>query len=157
MGGLREYLLNVVAAAFICGILSGLFPEGSGKKLLRLVCGVFLTIVVLRPVVGLNPDFLTDSLLSLQSDGSRFTAQGEEMTDQALRERIKQQAEAYILDKAAELNASIQAEVELSQQSPLVPLSVTISGTVSPYARTQLEQMLLADLGIAKENQVWTG
>lgn len=157
MGGLREYLLNVVAAAFLCGILSGLFPEGSGKKLLRLACGVFLTIVVLRPVVGLNPDFLTESMLSLQMDGEGFSAQGDKMGDEALRGLIKQEAEAYILDKAAELNASIQAEVELSQQSPPVPLSVTISGTVSPYARTQLEQMLLADLGIAKENQVWTG
>ncbi len=157
MGGLREYLLSVVAGAFICGILSGLFPEGTTRKLLRLLCGGFLTIVVLHPLLGFNPDFLTDALRALESDGSAFCTQGEEMADQSLRELIKQETQAYILDKAAELNAQVQPEVILSPGSPPIPESVVLSGAVSPYAKRQLEDLMESELGIAKENQTWTG
>ena len=79
------------------------------------------------------------------------------MAYQAMTELIKEKSQAYILDKAAELDASITADVTISEEELPKPLSVVISGQVSPYNRKRLESILETDLGIAKENQVWTG
>ena len=37
-----KYVLSLVTAALIGGIVTGFFPDGSFRRLLRLLCGVFL-------------------------------------------------------------------------------------------------------------------
>ena len=157
MEGLRQYILSVVAAALVCSLVSCVMPQGKARQLLRLLCGAVLTTVVLGPLMGIDNISLSDFLEQWEVDAAYYTAQGEQMTQDALAESIKGQTEAYILDKAAELNASITAEVTVSEEEPPKPLSVVISGQVSPYNRKKLESILETDLGIAKENQVWTG
>ena len=68
---------------------------------------------------------------------------------------IKAETEAYILDKASQLNVELSVEVTIDEEN--IPTAVTLSGEVSPYARRQLQEIIESDLGIAKENQRWTG
>ena len=157
MDGVRQYVFTVVAAALLCGILSSIFHQGKSKELLRILCGIFLTFTVLKPIIGADwTKFLEESII-FESDAQQAAALGENMARQATAELIKEKCQAYILDKAAELNVSITAEVTVSEEESPKPISVVISGQISPYSRAKLESILETDLGIAKENQVWTG
>lgn len=40
MEALRQYVISVVAAAMLCGIVVRLFPNGSGKQVGKLICGL---------------------------------------------------------------------------------------------------------------------
>ena len=37
-----------------------------------------------------------------------------------------------------------------------IPIKVRLSGKASPYAKGQLQQIITEELGIEKENQIWT-
>lgn len=153
---LRQYVISVVAGAIVCGIAMGLLPKGTGRTALKMLCGLILSLCVLRPVV--KGDFLDrirfDDLLF--DEARRTAALGEEYSARAMRDIIKSETEAYILDKAQSLGARIMAEVSLSADVPPVPAGVRITGNLSPYARYQLTEYICRELGISKENQVWT-
>ena len=156
MDGIREYLISVTAAALLCGILKSLMGEkGNSAALVRLICGIFLALTVIRPLKELNlKDF---SLLptGLLEEARLTSGEGEEYTRQAKEDLIIQQCEAYILDKAQTLEASIQVEIRISQEGDPVPVGSIITGNLSPYARNQLSKTLEEDLGIPQEDQKW--
>jgi len=155
MEGLRQYIVGVTAAAMLCGAALSLCPEGSAKELLRLLGGMVLILCLLRPLTG--------GMVSLEipgldpGQGEWIAAEGEKEAREALADIIKSKTEAYILDKAAALEASVEVEVTLDQGSPPLPQDVVIRGGVSPYARGRLERILSSELGITKEHQQWTG
>lgn len=82
---------------------------------------------------------------------------GTKLADDARREIIKAEAEAYILDKAGSYGLQLEVCVTLREDDIPVPESVCIAGAVSPYARTRLEILIENELGIPKERQLWTG
>ena len=156
MAGLGRYVLSVSTAALICGILTGMAENGGKKELFRLLGGVFLTIVIIQPLSRVDLDALLDlSFASRETDAAVQTK--EKLAREAMADIIKAETEAYILDKAAALNASVTVEVILEERGTPIPVEAVISGEVSPYARRRLENILQTELGIAKENQRWTG
>ena len=152
---IREYLISVTAAAVFCGILKSIAGEkGSMAGLLRLLCGVFLALTVIRPMADIRLEeweFFTDQL---QAEADRAVAEGEDYGKQALARRIKEEAETYILDKAQAFSGSITAEIYVNGDPP-VPVACTIRGEYSSYVKQELSTILETDLGIAKEDQRW--
>ena len=154
MEALRQYVISVVAGAILCGIALRLVPKGALSRIMKLLCGLILTLCVLRPMVK------AELLNSIRFDGSFFddavstAALGEEYSARAIRDIIKSETEAYILDKAQSLGAKVSAEVSLSLDG--VPVAVRIGGSLSPYIKRELSDYISRDLGISKENQVWT-
>ena len=80
---------------------------------------------------------------------------GENLARDSMADIIKEETEAYILDKAADLHANLRVEVAVGEDN--LPAAFTISGEASPYARRQIQAMIANDLGISKENQKWIG
>lgn len=154
MEALRQYIISVVAAGLICGIVTGLFSGSTGSSIMKLVCGVFLSYTVLAPVTRFDPGDLAVCGWAV-ADGSEAVAAGESLAQDAREQFIKQDLETYILDKASQLGASLQVEVTLEEGG--LPGTVTLTGQIAPYQRQQLERILTLELGIAKENQQWTG
>ena len=154
MEALRQYVISVVAGAILCGIALRLVPKGALSQIMKLLCGLILTLCVLRPMVK------AELLNSIRFDGSFFddavstAALGEEYSARAIRDIIKSETEAYILDKARSLGAKILAEVSLTTDG--VPAGVRVTGSLSPYAKAALADYISRELGISKENQVWT-
>lgn len=156
MEELRQYAFTLVAAALLCGIVISLAGSGSTGELVRILCGVVLTLAVLAPVRKLDLSELLQELIPEQLT-VEAVEQGEAFAQQARADIIKSETEAYILDKAAGLDTEISVEVILSPDELPAPVGVRISGEVSPYVRSQLEEILISDLSIAKEDQSWTG
>ncbi len=158
MDWLRGYFLSLTGASVICAVITALFPgKGASAKLIKLISGVILCLIALQPVSRLDiSSFLREWEFDLSS-GTDASHDGEILAQKARYKLIKDSCEAYILDKATELGLQITVEIELDDQSFPQPESVVIRGNISPYAKVQLQQILTSDLGIAKENQTWTG
>lgn len=154
----RSYLLSVVCAAIICGIVNGLMQHGkSTATITKFLTGIFMALTVVRPLVGIDLSALTYYTQGISQEAHAAAAFGENSAEDAQTEIIKANVEAYILDKAEDLHISVSVSVQLSQEAPFAPCGITVRGNVSPYAKTQLSQFLNDELGIPKEAQIWHG
>lgn len=152
-----EYLLSVTAAALLCGILQSLTGEkGSTAGIIRLICGIFLALTVIRPIADIQLQEFSFLPSDVMEDAQIAVQEGEDYANAAKARLIKEQAEAYILDKARLYGAEITADVTLSQDDPPVPVGCNISGALSPYAKQQLKGLIADELGIPEEDQQWT-
>ena len=156
MGSIGQYLVGITAAALICGVLTSLVgknqPHGS---LIRMICGIFLTLCVIAPVKDIRFTDIGNYLDSLQLEGQRHVSIGEDSYSDELREIIKSNTEAYILDKAGFMGLSITVEVEVSYDDPPLPIGVVVTGNVSSYNKQRLTDVITNDLGIPEDGQIW--
>lgn len=149
-------ILSFIGCAMVCGVVLSLVPGGKGKALLKLICGLFMTVCLLQPLIHFPTTLQPDLLLQEEAFSPEAAAfLREEFAGQELRQRIKQETEEYILDKAAAMNVPLSAEVRLSDSDIPVPEAVTIYTSADPSAREALSRLLSEDLGISKENQLW--
>ena len=155
MEGLREYLLRLLWAALVCGIVNRT-AKGSGcAPVIRLLCGVFLTVVLVQPLCGLSfeePLRWTEDLNAL---GAEIVAQGSREAQAQKEAIIKARLEAYIVEKAAQAGASVTADITLGGDG--LPRAVTVTGALSPAAKGRLKRMLTQELGIPEVRQQWNG
>ena len=155
---MKEYLISVTAAAVICGcVMSLLGSKGTIGAVGKLLCGIFLAVTVIRPVLEVE---LTEfEILSDQINQSSYIAveTGTRMVQAAMSDGIKTRMEAYILDKATALGADLEVDVILSEDAIPVPKEIQLRGTVSPYIKKLLAAWLETDLGINGEGQIWIG
>ncbi len=157
MDGIRKYLFSVICAAVICSIVNTL----SGKKtatgaIIRLISGLFMALTLIAPLVEIRLADYGDYFKNFSVDADTAVTFGESAASDELRAIIKSQTEAYILDKADSMDAAIDVEVTLNDEYPPVPCGVRITGSISPYSKETLSQFIANDLGISKEDQVWT-
>ena len=156
MEPIREYLLSLTVAAMCCAVVRRLLQKkGMPAAMGKLLTGLFMTFTVLSPLTDFSIGPFEDISEEFKYQAGQAVREGEAYANSGLRKGIKERTEAYILDKARSLEADIQVEVILSNESYPVPKQVQIKGDVSPYARTQLKR-LLETLGIMEENQIWT-
>lgn len=155
MDGLLEYVTRIVAAALLSGIIVSLTKHSSGGSIVRMLCGVFMAIVLLQPIAGTNVSLWESILPDITQEAEAVSAEGAAAAEDIRREYIKQRVKAYILSRAKTLGADIQANVSLDEDC--IPVSVSIAGRVSPLSRSRLTQMIASELGISKERQEWIG
>ena len=154
---MREYILSVGIAAVIVGIISGLSNDGSTGSLTRMVCGLFLAIVAIKPIAGLNFGYLEVFANDFNETAEAAVLVGSELAEDARRELIKAETEAYILDIASSYNLQLQIEVTLTDGDTPIPDSVYLTGAAAPSARVWVQNQIARELGIPKERQVWIG
>ena len=149
---LGKYLLQIVAAAILCGILSSLCERSAYMPVMRMILGVVMLICVLQPILKLRFRDISMQFneIAVASDG--FVAEGQEMASAAASAIISDSVNTYIENKAAALGAEVTASVYVKEG---IPGSVIIIGDVSPYVRSQLSAWIVAEIGIGKEEQKW--
>ena len=156
MEAVRTYLLTVIAAAFICTFV----VEITGKKsshatIIRLLSGLFLVITVLSPWIKVNFQNIYNGISDYNFEATSIVLDGENIAVEAMKEIIKENTEAYILDKANAMGVAIAVSVSVSDDPLPVPNQVEIQGSAGPYAKKQIQEHIENDLGIPKENQLW--
>lgn len=158
MEKLRLYILSVVCAALFLSILqSTLRKQGNSAILIRLVGGLFLAIVIIKPIFTLDLSNILTLPLDYAQLGNRYARQGNETSRLELESIIREQCEAYILDKASSYQMELEVEVVLSQDDLPQPEAVTLKGAVSPYQRQLLQSWLENQMGIQGAFQIWIG
>ena len=155
---ISKYIISIGAMALITAILSGLTEKKSSSgAVIRMICGLCLTIIAVKPVCNLDISGLDDWTDSYHTSAVEAASYGVQMANDAQRQIILAETEAYIVDKASLYGLQLEVQVELSGDSTLAPESVIVTGKASPYARSMMQKWISEDLGIPKERQVWTG
>ena len=158
MKELANYILSVTAAAVIVSIGASLFSEkSSAGTIVRMVGGLFLTFIMLSPVTDWNFELVSSFAHTYAAVGEEAAGKGQELAEEKTREIITGKTCAYILDKAETLHAQLTVQVILSDEELPVPERIYLTGQVSPYARSMLQQLIEEKLGVPKERQIWTG
>ena len=155
MSSITEYLLSVACAAVLCSMISGFFKKKDGvSTLIHMLCRIFVTLAVLYPVLDIEiTDF--DEFLVEETGYADAAEQGiaEAVTAQCA--VIQQRSEAYVCDKAAQMDCQLQVSITLNTEAPYQPVHARMEGSVSPYAKRLLTKILVNDLGIPEEEQQW--
>ena len=158
MEALREYILRIVASGILCACIAAIFPGTCGiTTVIKMLVGIFLAFTVISPIVKLDFDYFLNEGMQMDRMGSEISQEGIQAAEEAYRLGIQSRTEAYILDKATVLAPGLTVEVTLSEEDIAVPCGAILSGEVSPYAKSTLQNILETELNIPKEAQIWTG
>lgn len=153
---IKEYLLRIISASIICSIVNVIFQKSNTTgSTIKLLSRIFLIIALLSPLLHLDFSHILDPGSDFYVEAEALIKDGESLSNTALRNSIKEESEAYILNKASDMNADLTVEVTVSEDYPPAPISVVLEGRISPNAKTKLSQLIFDDLGISKENQKW--
>ena len=155
MDEIRQYVLRLTCGALICALVQILRgPDGQGCRMHQVISSLFLVFLAISPLK--NIDFRDWKLPEpqYQLQGEHYAAQGTTQVQTVYSELISEQYVSYILSRAAELSLSPEVSVSLDQESG-VPISVTISGEVTPYEKSKLSEDIHQDLGIERSSIHW--
>lgn len=155
MGSIKEYLISVCVAAIVCGILSQLTEQkGSIGPLMKLLCGLFMLITALSPVITLPIHEFQSYFDQLSVEAEYIAGIGENSAKDQMEQILEDRTRAYIVEKAVALGATLDVEVILQDS---VPSAVYLSGAISPYTKHLLTEYIENNLGIAAEDLKWIG
>lgn len=158
MEKIAMYILSVTAAGIICGIAKSLLGnKGGTAEMGKLLVGIFFAIAVVQPLTNIEFVGLDRYLDGISADSKVWTDDGINMSQEAVSGIIKDRVEAYILDKATEMHADLSVEVFVEPGAPPQLSEVIISGDVSPYVKERLNRMMMEELGLTEEQQIWNG
>ena len=158
MDGVKAYLISITAASIVCGIVNALVgKKGAVSSVLKLLTGLFLALTVIRPAIHFSISQIDLYIAGINAEADAAVADGGIMVSQELAAIIKEEMQAYILDKAASLGVDLEVDVILSDATPPLPEGVLLTGAISPYAKAQISELITDDLGIPKEAQQWSG
>lgn len=157
MEAISKLVLSIIAAAILVSIVQSFFKTGGHKQLLQLACGLFLAFTLLGPITKVDFQNFIDNQLIFTTQGKNAASYGQHLAQQQLHSIIKQQCEAYILDKAGIYDAQLRVDVTLSQDQIPVPTAVRLQGSVSPFTKQNMQYWIQENLGISKEQQLWIG
>lgn len=155
MDGLQQYVFSVIAAALLSGVITRLSQNSGIREIVRVLCGVFMTIVLILPISGKQAILWENLLPEIDQRAEEIVTDGACYAGKIEADIIKQRTEAYILDRAAAMDADIMVTVSLGKER--IPDSVRITGRISPLNRSRLTAVIASDLGIPREQQEWIG
>lgn len=150
----KQYILSFIACVFSCGMIVQILPNSKRKTMIQLAFRTALVVILLQPLSGITLEkFLPIS--SFENDSAeRYIYDGERAALEAKKEYIKSSCEAYILSRAEQLGYKMNIQISLDEN--LLPVSAEIEGSLQENEQSKLQNILTDDLGIPKENQLWT-
>ena len=154
MAMIKQYLLSILCAALVCSVLTTIIGKNKTiGSIIKMLCGIFLAVTVVTPIT--NWDFSNLNILPDEWYDKTASNFGEVYSDEQMIANIKEQTKAYILDKAEQMGSEVAVEVTLNEAYPYAPNSVVLSGTISPYNRVRLSEIIAKDLAIPEDKQIW--
>ena len=157
MGFLRTWILGLTGASILAALAQQLTPNGPVKKVTRLVCGILLAGIMLRPILEPDRDVLAGAMARFRATEAELTQGIEEREKQLLRSYIEEQCQAYIWDEAQLLGITdliCSVRVKWRDES-WVPYEAELTTAAVEPQRRRLEAWLDGELGIPAERQRW--
>ena len=156
MGFVGAYLVKVTAAALICGLVKALLPDGALATALRMTTGILMLLALISPWMDEMRFDFADWPGDFRLEAETAVHEGAAAAADTLRESISKELTAYIQEKARTLGAELTVELTLTEGSLPIPQHVLLRGQISPYGKSVLSEYLQRELGIEKEEQIWT-
>lgn len=156
-GGLRSWLLTVIAACVLCALAQRVMPPGPVKRAGGVTCGLVLLWAVLTPLahpdLGVGRAWLEGYRAALERRETELRAQ----VDEGTKVLIEEEYAAYIVDKAAEWEIRCTARVKCRTGADglYLPEETTVTGTFSDVEQSRLARMIREDLGVPEAHQTY--
>ena len=150
MTELKNWLLGLTAAALAVSLAQALSPEGTVKKVGRLVGALVLLLAALRPLTGWEGTLPgAPAIPEAAVEGSGQSG------EQVMKILIAQKAGAYIVDKGQSLGLRCKAEVgvALDDSGWPTPWEAVISGNWTAEQKKALSRAVEEELGIPAQRQ----
>lgn len=156
MTDFRGYLIALTAAAILGALVRRLAPSGGAGRAARLGAGLLVLITAFGPIATLDTVSATQDLVRRGYSDPLSSVEFSKNVNELMTALITEQAEAYILDKAQELDLSLTAEVtaKITDVYP-VPFSVKLIGSPTEKQKQALTEIIAAELKIPEERQEW--
>lgn len=155
MDGVRSYLVSVVAVCMITVVADVLIRESVLKKILRLIGGILILLVAIRPLLSLDLKRIGAYLDEINANYQFDTDEIQRTQQDLLRQQVRQSAETYIENEAKSLGGTLQAEVTVSDEDYPVPVSVILIGSMTPEDANTVSEYIQTALGIPADRQEW--
>ena len=154
METVKQYLLGILCAALVCSVLTTVIGKNKTiGSIIKMLCGIFLAVTVVSPITNWN--FSNLDILPDEWDSDVASDAGIYYSTEQMGAIIKDQTQAYILDKAKQMGVDINIDVTLDSTYPYAPDSVVLSGVIGPYNKHRLMQIISEDLAIPEDKQIW--
>ena len=151
----REWILGLAGAAVFCALCSAVTPDGSVKRVQKLMCGVVMTLALTAPLAGLDMSGYSLNLAKFSRRAGEIGASAQEISDSLSRTFIEERCAAYILDKARLLGlepGAVKVTAQWSGEGVWYPVEAEIG---AEYDR-RLSEKIEEELGIPAQNQRWS-
>lgn len=152
MSFLHQWLFGILICALLVGFFEQFPLNGAMQKMVRFTGGLLLMLSILQPICGVDLRKLSFDFAAYEEAVAALEADFTEDRQQMLSDGIAERLQAYIEDKASALGLHIHAVVSMACADGVpLPKSVTLYG----QDNAALSDWITAELGIAKENQIW--
>ena len=156
MEGIKAYIISIVAAAVLIGVLSCFFRKGSiVTKPFMLITSVFMILSMFQPFIGFRIGGNSLEMAGLYDEAEDLIRDSVDHSREEMASIITDQVKTYIQNKASAMGLILQMEIILSEEDPPVPWSVHLWGSVSPREKEILETYIYDNLAIARERVFW--
>ena len=155
---LSEWVRTLAAGALFCAAVLSAAPEGGGKRALRLLCAVCMTLLLLRPLARLDLDRLAEDLSGQKLREAGLRTEAEDISAETLRRLIREETEEYIWTAAAGLGIprlGVRLTLRDGEEYPY-PWKAELRGNWTEEQRTRLSRLLAGELGIPETRQTWS-
>lgn len=156
MTDFRGYLIALTASAILGALVRRLAPSGGAGRAARLGAGLLVLVTAFGPIASLDTVSATQDLVRRGYGDPLSSVEFSKNVNELMTALITEQTEAYILDKAQELDLSLTAEVtaKITDMYP-VPFSVKLIGSPTEKQKQALTEIIAAELKIPEERQEW--
>lgn len=144
--------------AVFCGAALQITPEGSVRHILQVLVTAVLLIQLLSGIRSLDSDLLGREIGRLRENEQRFRLETQDVQVRMDRLVIEDELRTYIQNKAGQKGLSvtdIQPELHWETEGCWLPTGLTLRGSGSRDAISELFSELEAELGIPRERQRW--
>jgi len=114
-----------------------------------------MLLAIVAPVCKLRFTASADIFENISNQADAITTSASASSNESICRIIKDNVQAYILDKANSYGVDLTVDVTLSEGEIPAPVSVSLTGDVAPYTKRLLSEMIEKDLGIGTEAQIW--
>ncbi|MBE6954320.1 MAG: hypothetical protein E7449_00225 [Ruminococcaceae bacterium] len=156
MNALYGYLLRVISVAMLGALVKVLSPHNGAGRVVRMATGLLLILCVVSPVARLNAEQITSFFAQTQVIGEHARTGIEIPSSDLAAEIISKKVRSYVLDKATELGAQIEVEVNMHVGGVYpYPSAIRITGSMSTIQRQELQQYIETTFAIPADRQVY--
>ncbi len=151
---MRDWILGLAGAAVFCAVCSAVTPEGSVKRVQKLLCGVVMALSLISPLAELDMSGYSLNLARCRQQAEEIAASAQEISDSLSRSFIEERCAAYILDKARQLGSepgAVTVRAQWSAEGVWYPVEAVIGAEFDAGLSEKIEE----ELGIPKKNQHW--
>ena len=154
---MRDYVWALCVVSVLSGVLLDLTPEGSVKRVMKLVSGLVLLGLSLRCLGGVELDTDGLDLTRYQRIEQQLLVDGGRVYEELDRRVIEEEYSAYVQQRADAMGIAVEdvrIRVRWHTEGGWVPASSSVI-LYSAQDQERLAGVLAGELGIPEERQEW--